>query len=111
MTDLNQVRRSRWPLIIALLLILAVVIGFHLLMPLFGVTLAITGAMWGILVASVTIFCVLILLFFLFSGGAIIALGCFGFIWVIIALILFPILFPLLVPLFIIMCLVGLLRK
>lgn len=111
MTDLNTVRRSRWPLIIALLLILGLVMGFHLLIPLFGVTLAVTGAMWGVLVASVTIFCVLILLFFLFSGGAIVALGVFGFIWVIIALILFPILFPLLIPLFIIMCLVGLFRR
>lgn len=106
-----QQPKSKLPLIIAIILILAVVIGFHLLFPLLGATLAVSGLMWGVLVASVTILSIIILLFFILSGAAIVFLGAFGFVCSVVAIVLFPIFIPLLVPLFILMCLIGLFRR
>lgn len=95
-------------IIFLLLLALGVIIGWHLFFPLLvGGIVAITAAAWGILVASVVIFCVAILLVFIFTGIGAFILGIFAFIWMVLAIIFFPILFPILFPLFILFLVVS----
>jgi predicted exporter len=62
---------------------------------------AIVGV-WGLVIAAVTLFCVAILLAFVFAGMALILLGVFALVGLILAAVAFPFLLPLLIPLFII---------
>jgi len=60
---------------------------------------AIVGV-WGLIVAAVTLFCVAILLAFVFAGVALLILGVFALVGLILAALAFPFLLPLLIPLF-----------
>ena len=55
---------------------------------------------WGLIVAAVTLFCVAILLAFVFAGVALLLLGVFALVGLILAVVAFPFLLPLLIPLF-----------
>ncbi len=57
---------------------------------------------WGLIVAAVTLFCVAILLAFVFAGVALLLLGVFALVGVVLAAVAFPFLLPILIPLFII---------
>ena len=57
---------------------------------------------WGLIVGAVTLFCVAILLAFVFAGVALLLLGVFALVGLILAAVAFPFLLPVLVPLFII---------
>ena len=54
---------------------------------------------WGIIVAAVTLFCVAILLAFVFAGVALLLLGVFALVGLVLAAVAFPFLLPILVPL------------
>jgi hypothetical protein len=60
---------------------------------------AIVGV-WGLIVAAVTLFCVAILLAFVFAGVALLLLGVFALVGLILAAVGFPFLLPILIPLF-----------
>ncbi|MEK7994995.1 MAG: hypothetical protein AAB403_14410 [Planctomycetota bacterium] len=60
---------------------------------------AIVGA-WGLIVAAVTLFCVAILLAFVFAGVALLLLGVLALVGLILAAVAFPFLLPILIPLF-----------
>jgi hypothetical protein len=62
---------------------------------------AIIGA-WGFILTLVILFCVAILLAFVFVGVGLIVLGSFALVGLILAAIAFPFLLPLLIPLFIV---------
>lgn len=99
-------------IILVILLILLIAIGGHYLLPLLGVAVIASSALWGVTLATVIFFCVGILLFFVFTGvGALIIISVISFILTITALVLFPILLPLLVPLLIVLLVVGVLRR
>lgn len=57
---------------------------------------------WGLIIAAVTMFCVAILLAFVFAGVALLLLGILALVALILAALVFPFLLPLLIPLFII---------
>lgn len=57
---------------------------------------------WSFILTLVILFCVAILLAFVFAGIGLIVLGCLAFVGLILAAIAFPFLLPLLIPLFIV---------
>jgi len=66
---------------------------------------------WGFILAAVILFCVAILLAFVFAGVGLIVLGCFVLVGLILAAIAFPFLLPLLIPLFIVWIVCSLARR
>lgn len=56
---------------------------------------------WGLIVATVTLFCVAILLAFVFAGVALLLLGVFALVGLVLAAVAFPFLLPVVIPLFI----------
>ncbi|MGA2324115.1 MAG: hypothetical protein ABSG22_09735 [Sedimentisphaerales bacterium] len=57
---------------------------------------------WKLILATVILFCVAILLVFVFVGVALVILGCMAIVGLILLAITLPFLLPLLIPLFII---------
>ena len=94
-------------LLSAIVLILICVVGFHLLLPFLGIAIAMTGAAWGIIVATIAFFSITALLFFMLPVLVIILLSFFAFGWAILAIALFPFLFPLIMPVFIILLFIA----
>jgi hypothetical protein len=94
-----------------ILLILLFAIGGHFLLGALGVTLVLTAGLWVAIIASIVIFCVAIVLFFVFTGIGMLIVGGFSLIWVILALVLFPVLLPILLPLLVVLAFIGMIRK
>lgn len=94
-------------LILFLIVSLAIIIGWHLFFPIVGGIIAFTAVAWGILVASVIIFCVAILLVFIFTGTGIFILGAIGLAWMLLAVFFFPLVFPIVFPLFVLFIVVS----
>lgn len=100
-------RRSKAPILIAILLIVILVVGWHIFAPMLGLTVAFTGAAGGMVIATIGVLCVSIVLFFILSGIGMLILGLIAVVWTLVAIVLFPILFPLLVPIVILLLLIG----
>lgn len=66
---------------------------------------------WGFLVATVVLFCVAILLAFVFAGVGLLVLGCLVLVGLILGAVAFPFLLPLLLPLFIVWAFVAGMRR
>lgn len=98
-------------LILSIVILIALVVGWHLIFPILGGVIAITATAWIFIVGSIAAFCIAILLLFIFTGVGIFVLGIFALIWTVIAVVLFPFLFPILIPLFIIFLFISLLRR
>ena len=94
-------------LVLAIILILICVIGSQILLPLLGIAIIMTGVAWGIVVATITLFAVGALLFFILPGILTILLSIFALGWAILAIVLFPFLFPLIMPVFIILVFIA----
>lgn len=62
----------------------------------------IIGGVWGLIIAAVTLFCVAILLAFVFAGVALLLLGVFALVGLVLLMVAFPFLLPILIPLSII---------
>jgi hypothetical protein len=65
---------------------------------------------WGVLVAIVALFCVAILLVFVFAGVGLIVLGALVLVGLLVTWLAFPFLLPLLVPLFLVWIFVAAVR-
>lgn len=107
MNDELKPRRSLAPWVIAVVIILVLVIGWHFVFPLLGLTIGITAGVWGVIVGTITAICIAIILFFVFTGIGIFILGLLAFIWGLVAIALFPVIFPIIVPLLVILLLIG----
>lgn len=107
----NQPTMYKNIILITLFVMLGLLIAWHVLMPILGITLVISAGAWGVATASIMVMCIAILLFFLFTGAGVLLLGLFALIWTIIAIALFPLLFPILAPIFILMIALGYLIK
>jgi len=66
---------------------------------------------WGVLVGIVALFCVAILLAFVFAGVGLIVLGVLVLVGLMAAWLAFPFLLPLLVPLFLVWIFVAAVRR
>ena len=89
-TNQNGLLKS---LFIAIAIMLLLVVGWHILLGILGITFAITASAWGVIVGTIVAISVAILLFFVFSGIGIFVVGLLAFIWAIVAIVLFPIFF------------------
>ena len=107
----SQPRSRIFSLVMAIVIILAVVIGWHFLLPVLGLTLAITAGAWAVIVTTVAVFCIAVILFFIFGGAGMVVVGFVAVLWALLAIILFPVFFPIIVPLMIILFVIGLLRR
>jgi len=58
--------------------------------------------LWGIILAAVILFCVAILLAFVFAGVGLIVIGSLALVGIVLAAVALPFLLPLLIPLFIV---------
>jgi hypothetical protein len=58
--------------------------------------------LWKLILATVILFCVAILLVFVFAGVGLVVLGCLAFVGLILMAVALPFLLPLLIPLFIV---------
>jgi len=66
---------------------------------------------WGVLVATVALFCVAILLVFVFAGVGLVVLGVLVLGGLLAAWLAFPFLLPLLIPLFVVWIFVAAVRR
>lgn len=98
-------------LLLTIVLLLALVIGWHVLFPVLGGVIAITATAWVFIVGSILAFCIAILLVFLFTGIGIFILSLLVLVWTVLSIVLFPILFPILIPLFIIFMFISYWRR
>ena len=97
--------------IITLLIMILLLLGFHLLLPILGLTIAVSANMWGITITAISITCVATLLFFILTGMAVLMVALAVAFVVILTIALFPILFPLLVPLLLLMLAIAVITK
>jgi len=107
-------------LILALLMV-----GFliwMLLGPMQGVSVTINGneltgpigglvGVWGVMVAGVVLFCVAVLLVFVFVGVGLVVVGTLALVGLILAAVALPFMLPLLIPLFIVWLFCCIVRK
>lgn len=110
-TPVKKNNRINIAILSTLLIMLALIVAWHLMLPLLGITIAVTGAIWGVAVATIVLLCVATLLFFIFTGLGVFVLGFFVFAWTLAAMILFPLLFPLLLPVLLVMILIGIISR
>lgn len=98
-------------LTIAIIILLACVIGWHAIFLTLGGVIAVGAMVWLFLVGSIVAFCIAIFLVFVLGSAGIFAIGILALIWTVLAIVLFPILFPLLMPLFILLLFISLWRR
>ncbi|OGO90732.1 MAG: hypothetical protein A3F41_05690 [Coxiella sp. RIFCSPHIGHO2_12_FULL_44_14] len=106
-----QRRVTATGVVIAILLMAVLLLGWHLLFPVLGLTLVVGAGAWGIVVGTIAVLCTTILLFFIFTGIGILIVGLLVVIWALLAIVFFPILFPLLIPLLVILLIVAWVRN
>ncbi len=107
----NKNNSSRKIVLLTLLIMLLLVVAWHVLLPILGITIALTASIWGIAIATIVLICVATLLFFIFTGIGAIVLGVFVLAWSILAIVLFPLLFPILIPVLLLMLVIALLTR
>lgn len=98
-------------LLLTILIIIALVVGWHIIFPLIGGAIALTAGAWFIVVGAITAICIATLLLFIFTGVGIFILGLFVLIGTVLAVVFIPILFPILIPLFILFLFISLFRR
>ena len=107
-------------LILAILMI--VLLGWSLLGPAAQVSVSINGCeitgplgaavgLWGLILTTVVLFCVAILLAFVFAGVGLVIVGCLVLVGLILAAVSLPFLLPLIIPLFIVWVFCAVLRR
>lgn len=107
MDDQPKRKRSALAVALAIVLIVLLVIGWQFILPALGVAVAVTGAVWGVMIGSVAILAIGSLLFFVMTGVGVFILGLLMLIGAAIVVALFPILFPLLTPLVVLLLIIG----
>ena len=98
-------------LVLAVLMVVFLI--WMLLGPMYGVSVIINGhtitgpleglvGIWGVMLAGVILFCVAMLLAFVFVGVGLVVVGSLALVGLILAAVALPFLLPLLIPLFIV---------
>ena len=71
MTQSTVKKNKKWGpkkiILFTLLLMLMLVFAWHLLLPILGISMAITTSVWGIAIATIVLICMATLLFFVFT--------------------------------------------
>ncbi len=67
--------------------------------------------LWGIILSAVILFCVAILLAFVFAGVGLVIVGCLALVGIILVAVSLPFLLPLIIPLFIVWVFCAIFRR
>jgi len=67
--------------------------------------------LWGIILTAVILFCVAILLAFVFAGVGLVIVGCLALVGIILVAVSLPFLLPLIIPLFIVLIFCAIFRR
>lgn len=107
--DIKKAKNGTFKTIILTVLVIMLIslIAWHVMLPLLGITIAITSGIWGIAVGMIALICAASLLFFIFTGVGILIFGLFVAICGILSIFLFPFLFPILLPALLLMFVIG----
>jgi hypothetical protein len=95
----NNKKKSGWMIFLLVVLMLGLVISWHVVVPALGAAIVVTGAVWGVMIASVVLTVIASFLFFILTGIGAVILGVFMLLGAFVVLALFPVLFPLIIPL------------
>lgn len=95
----------------AVIAIVVLIALWHLLFPALGIAMVMTAGAWGVIVSTIVLLCLGALALFILPGIVILLVAFFAFIWVLVAIILFPFVFPLVVPLLILLWFVAYVRR
>ncbi len=106
MAETKIVRKRPRALLVTLSFVLVVLVAWYVWGPLS----AIEGVA-NVVSIAVMAMCVAVLLFFLFTGVAMLIVGLLTLAGVVVSIMYFPFLFPVLIPLLIIMATVSILRR
>jgi hypothetical protein len=85
----------------------SITINGHEIMRPFGVAVGV----WAVILTVITLFCVAIVLSFVFVGVGLLVVGCLALAGVIVAAVALPFLLPLLIPLFIVWVFCSIVRS
>lgn len=107
----NENKKLKMTILVTLAIMLVLVIAWHLILSMLGITIALSAGLWGVAVITTVLICVATLLFFIFTGIGVFILGIFVFAWTALAIILFPLLFPIMIPLLLLMFIIGLIAN
>ena len=109
----NEPKRtgSRGLLIAAIIIILALVIGWHLILPFLGLTIAIGAGAIGFVIAATVLLCIVIILFFISAGVLVWVMALLVAVWTLFTITYIPVAFPILIPLLVILIFIGILRR
>lgn len=105
----NKKNDTKFIILIALLAMVALIIAWHIVFPLLGMSIGITADVLAIAIGAIIMICVTSLLFFVFTGIGIIIFGVVVFIFALLASLLFPLLFPIIMPMLLVMLVIWLL--
>lgn len=97
--------------LIAVIALFGLVIATHFFFPLVVGAIAFGTGMWLIMMFSIVAFAAIIMGVFVATSIGVFALAGIGFIWLLVAILLFPLVFPILVPLFVIMLFMMYVRR
>lgn len=97
--------------LLIILLLLAVIVGWHIIFPILGGVIAISAIVWFLIVGSILAFCFAIMLLFVLTGTGVFVLAFLALVWTVLAIVLFPILFPILLPLFVLILIISYFRR
>ena len=107
----NKKSALKMVVLITLFVMLALLVIWHLLFPLLGISAVITTGILGMAMATILIICIATLLFFVFTGIGIFILGIGVFIWTALAILMFPLLFPIVIPVLLLMFVTGIIAR
>lgn len=103
----NQNNSVKKVVLITVLVMLALILLWHLLLPALGVGIVLSSTVLGVAIANIILICIAAMFFFFLTGTIIMIFGVLVLIWTIAAVILFPVLFPILIPVLLLAFLIG----
>ena len=106
----NAEQRKRPRILLFTLIVILIIL---LIWNFLGPTAVMVGVanVGNVLTLSVIAMCAAVLLFFLFTGIAMVIIGVLTLVGVVVGVLFFPFLFPVLIPLLIVMAVVAFLRR
>lgn len=98
-------------LIWAVIIIVVLVVGWHLILPFLGLTIAIGAGAIGFIIAASVLLCIGIMLFLVSAGVFVWIIALLIGVWTVFTISYIPVAFPILIPLLVILLFIGILRR
>ncbi len=94
-----------------IVLVTALVLGWHIIFPIIGGAIVLTAFVWFFMLGAILLFGIATMLLFIFTRTGVILLAGVLFALYVVSVILIPVLFPILIPLLIIFLVISLMRN